>query len=188
MLSLFASSFLKLKCQNTCLILEIFGSIIRKLNWFCFYMSLKGIVHLRFLYLPACFPSHKDACPSLGLSQCEVITFCARGDRQVCQRKVWSQLSLEKMWWTFSTALNHLLNRQHAVIAADFGRSVLSGDFSSRQYMILVYLDLMDMPFLPFHLSVCLLPFLFVLHIGITVCCTLIVQSAGQIFAATTSV
>lgn len=112
----------------------------------------------------------------------------ACGDRQVCQKKVWSQPSLEKMCWTFPAALNHLLNRQRAVIGADTGRSVLSGKFNSCQYTILVYLDLMDMPFLPSQLSVCLLPFLFVLPIGITVCCTLIVQSAGQIFAATTPV
>lgn len=71
---------------------------------------------------------------------------------------------------------------------ADIGGSVLAGDFNNCQYTILVYLDLVDVPFLPSHFSMCLLPFLFALPIGITVCCTLIVQSAGQIFAATTTV
>lgn len=68
---------------------------------------------------------------------------------------------IRETWWTFSTALNHQLNRQHAVIGADIGRSVLSGDFNSLQHTILVYLDLMDMPFLPSPVSMCLLPFLF---------------------------
>lgn len=40
-------------------------------------------------------------------------------------------------------------NMQRAVTGADIGRWVLSGDFNSLHHTILVYLDLMDMPFLP---------------------------------------
>lgn len=73
------------------------------------------------------------------------------------------------------------------MIGADIGRSALSGDFNNLQYMNLVYINLMDMPFC---LPMCECP-CSIKHSSLFICtiycCECILYSVGQILAATTN-